>query len=49
MKTVIKKWRKYGATVTLPRKGHLSKIEEQTRQKLVRKAAKRPAATLKEL
>ena len=49
MKTVIIKWRKYGTTVTLPRTGHPCKIDEKTRRKLVREAAKRPTATLKEL
>ena len=29
MKTVIIKWRKYGATVTLPRTGRSSKIDEK--------------------
>uniref|UniRef100_A0A803JF02 Transposase Tc1-like domain-containing protein n=1 Tax=Xenopus tropicalis TaxID=8364 RepID=A0A803JF02_XENTR len=40
---------KYGTTVTLPRTGHPSKIDEKTRRKLVREATKRPTATLKEL
>uniref|UniRef100_A0A803J782 RBR-type E3 ubiquitin transferase n=1 Tax=Xenopus tropicalis TaxID=8364 RepID=A0A803J782_XENTR len=48
VKSVIK-WRKYGTTVTLPRTGHPSKIDEKTRRKLVREATKRPTATLKEL
>lgn len=45
MKTV--KWRNYSATMTLPRTGHPSKIEEQARRKLFWEAAKRPTATLK--
>ncbi|KAM4031045.1 uncharacterized protein ACNLHF_018613 isoform 1-T2 [Anomaloglossus baeobatrachus] len=49
VKTVIKKWHKFGTTVTLPRTGRPSKIDEKTRRKLVREAAKRPTATLKEL
>ena len=49
VKTVIIKWRKYGTTVTLPRTGRPSKIDDKTRRKLVREAAKRPTATLKEL
>lgn len=47
VKAVIK-WGKYATIVTLPRTGHLSKIDK-TRRKLVREAAKRPTATLKEL
>ena len=35
--------------ITLPRTGRPSKIYEKTRRKLVREAAKRPTATLKEL
>lgn len=49
MKTVIKKWRKYGSTVTLLRTARPPKTDEKTRQKLVREAAERPTATLKEL
>ena len=49
VKTVIIKWRKYGTTVTLPRTGRHSKIDEKTRRKLIREASKRPTATLKEL
>lgn len=48
VKTVIIKWRKYGATVILPRIGCPSKIDEKMRRKLVREAAKRPTATLRE-
>lgn len=39
----------HGATVTLPRTGCLSKIDDKTRRKLVKEAAKRLMATLKEL
>lgn len=49
VKKVIIKWRKYATTVTLPRTGRPSKIDEKTRRKLVREAAKRPTATWKEL
>ncbi|XP_073444503.1 uncharacterized protein [Dendrobates tinctorius] len=49
VRTVIKKWLKFGTTVTLPRTGRPSKIDVRTRRKLVREAAKRPRATLKEL
>ena len=33
MKTVIKKWVKFGPTVTLPRTGRPSQIDEKTRRK----------------
>lgn len=46
---VIINWRKYGTTVRLPRTGCLSKIDDKMTRKLVREAAKRPPATLKEL
>ncbi len=49
VKTVIIKWRKYGATVILTSNGCPSKIDEKMRRKLVREAAKRTTATLKEL
>ncbi len=49
VKTIIIKWRKYGATVILPSTGCPSKIDENIRRKLFREAAKRPTATLKEL
>ena len=42
VKTVIKKWIKFGTTVTLPRTGHPSKMDEKPRRKLVREAAERP-------
>ncbi len=49
VKPFIIKWRKYGATVTLPSTGYPSKMYEKMRRKLVREAAMRPKATLKEL
>ncbi len=49
VKTIIIKWRKYGATVILLSTGCPSKIDEKIKRKLVREAAKRPTATLKEL
>lgn len=45
VKTVINHWRKYGATVALPRAGDPSKTDENTRRKPAQEAAKRPAAT----
>uniref|UniRef100_A0A8C5LXJ6 Transposase n=1 Tax=Leptobrachium leishanense TaxID=445787 RepID=A0A8C5LXJ6_9ANUR len=49
VKAVIIKWRKYGTTLTLPRTGRPYKCNEKTTRKLVKEAAKRPTATLKEL
>lgn len=49
VKTIIDKWRKCGKTVALPRTGRPSKIDENTGGTLVREAAKRPTATLKDL
>lgn len=49
VKAFISKWRKWGTKVTLQRTGRPSKIDERTRWKLIRKAAKRPRATLNEL
>lgn len=46
LKTTINKWTKYGTTVTLLRTGCLDEI---TKRNLVREAAKKPTATLKEL
>ncbi|XP_053487288.1 anamorsin isoform X1 [Ictalurus furcatus] len=49
VKAIINKWKKWGTTVTLPRTGRPSKIDVRTGRKLIREAAKRPTATLKEL
>ena len=49
VKTVIKKWKVYGTTKTLPRSGHPSKQDDQARRRLIRESTKRPIATLKEL
>ncbi|XP_057696935.1 uncharacterized protein LOC130918837 [Corythoichthys intestinalis] len=49
VKSVLVRWRKNGTTVTLPRTGRPSKIDEKTRKELVKEAVKRPTATLKEL
>ena len=46
---MIKKWKVYGTTKTLPRSGRLSKLDDQARRRLIREATKRPMATLKEL
>ena len=45
---IIKKWKVYGTTKTLPRSGRPSKLDDQARR-LIREATKRPMATLKEL
>ena len=49
VKTIIKKWKAYGTTKTLPRSGRPSKLDDQARRRLIREATKRPMATLKEL
>ena len=49
VKTIIKKWKAFGVTKTLPRSGRPSKLDDQARRKLIRDATKRPMATLKEL
>ncbi|XP_077572581.1 uncharacterized protein LOC144196367 isoform X1 [Stigmatopora nigra] len=49
VKSVLVRWKKNGTTVTLPRSGRPSKIDEKTRKELVREVVKRPTATLKEL
>ena len=49
VKTIIKKWKTYGITNTLPRSGCSSKLDDQARRRLIRKATKRPMALLKEL
>uniref|UniRef100_A0A9J8BDU2 Transposase Tc1-like domain-containing protein n=1 Tax=Cyprinus carpio carpio TaxID=630221 RepID=A0A9J8BDU2_CYPCA len=49
VKNVIKKWKVFGTTQTLPESGCHSKLDERARRKLVRDATKRPTATLKQL
>ena len=49
VKTIIKKWKAYGTTNTLPRSGRPSKLDDKARRRLIREATKRPMATLKEL
>ena len=49
VKTIIKKWKTYGTTKTLPRSGRPSKLDNQARRRLIRESTKRPMATLKEL
>ena len=49
VKTIIKKWKAYGTTKTLPSSGRPSKLDDQTRRRLTGEATKWPMATLKEL
>lgn len=49
MKAIINKERKWGVTVSLLRTGHPDKLIERTRRKLIREAAKRPTARLKDM
>ncbi|XP_039659923.1 protein myomaker isoform X2 [Perca fluviatilis] len=49
VKSIIKKWKVFGTTQTLPGSGRRSKLDERARRKLVREATKRPTATLKQL
>uniref|UniRef100_A0AAY5L4C4 Transposase Tc1-like domain-containing protein n=1 Tax=Esox lucius TaxID=8010 RepID=A0AAY5L4C4_ESOLU len=49
VKSIIKKWKVFGTTKTLPGSGRRSKLDERARRKLVREATKRPTATLKQL
>lgn len=47
--SIIKKWKVYHTTQTLPRSGRPSKLSSRARRKLVRYASKRPMATMKQL
>ena len=49
VKRIIKKWKVYGTTKTLPISGRPSKLDDQARRRLIREATKRPMANLKEL
>uniref|UniRef100_A0A9J7XIJ6 Transposase Tc1-like domain-containing protein n=1 Tax=Cyprinus carpio carpio TaxID=630221 RepID=A0A9J7XIJ6_CYPCA len=49
VKSIIKKWKVFGTTRTLPGSGRHSKLDERARRKLLREATKRPTATLKQL
>ena len=48
-KTIIKKWKVYGTTKTLPRSGRPSKLDDPASRRLIREGTKRPMATLREL
>ena len=45
---IIKKWKAYGTTKTLPRSGRPSKLDDKTRRTLIREATKKLITTLKE-
>uniref|UniRef100_A0A803K466 Transposase Tc1-like domain-containing protein n=1 Tax=Xenopus tropicalis TaxID=8364 RepID=A0A803K466_XENTR len=47
--SIIRKWKIYQTTQTLPRKGRPSKLSTQTRRRIVQEATERPTITLKEL
>ena len=49
VKTIIRKWKVYGTTKTLPRSGRPSKLGDQVRRRLIREATTRPLTALKEL
>ena len=46
---MIKKWKVYGTTKTLPRSGRPSKLDDPARRRLISEATKRPMEILKEL
>ena len=47
--SVIRKWKKFGTTRTLPRVGRLAKLSDRGRRALVREVTKNPVITLTEL
>ena len=47
--TIIKKWKVFGTTKTLPRSGCPSRPDDQARRRLIREATKRAMATVKGL
>ncbi len=49
VKTIIKKWKVYGTTHSLPKSGHPFKLDDRERRHLVRGAMQNPMATLKDL
>ena len=46
---IIRKWKKYGTTQTLPKAGRPTKISNRARRTLVREETKNPMITLTEL
>ena len=49
IKSIIRKWKKYGTTANLPRQGHAPKLTSWKSRKLIKGATKRPMVTLEEL
>ena len=49
VKSIIKKWKTYHATKTLPRSGHPSKLSSRVSKKLVWGVIVNPTMTLKDL
>ena len=47
--SIIRKWKEYGTTQTLPRDGRPTKLSNWARRTLVREVTKNPMATLTEL
>ncbi|XP_073323188.1 uncharacterized protein [Pagrus major] len=47
--SIIRKWKKFGTTRTLPRTGHPAKLSDRGRRALVREVTKNPMVTLTEL
>ena len=47
--SIIRKWKEYGTTQTLPRAGCLTNLSNQTRRTLVKEVTKNPMTTLTEL
>ena len=47
--SIIRKWKEYGTTQTLPRDGSPTKLSNWARMTLVREVSKNPMATLTEL
>ena len=47
--SIILKWKTFGTTKTLPRAGHLAKLNNQGRRALVREVTKNPMVILTEI
>lgn len=47
--SIIKKWKVFGTTQSLPGSEHHSRLDKKSRRKLVREATKRPLTTLRHL
>ncbi|MGH0140569.1 UNVERIFIED_CONTAM: hypothetical protein FKN15_030496 [Acipenser sinensis] len=49
VQSIVRKWKKYKTTTTLPRSGPPSKMSRRTRRAFLREATVRPTVTLNEL